>query len=370
MTTVVQGASSGFQTADHGLAERKGTPIKWWAGCGAAFLLLQVYVLTRWVVSGQATRTPTGPDPMPGYTRVAIQLMDTGLPILALIVAYHYVVRPWRRDGHLSTDGMLLIGWVSLYLLQDPILNYTQNWFLYNSAHFNFGSWTSQIPGWNSPRGHLLPEPLLTWASGYVVFGFIPTVWGCWFLRVAKRRWPQMGKLGLISTLFALFVVLDFCVEAPFLRLNTYAYAGSIRWLTIWSGRTYQFPIYEMAFLAVWWTSLSALRFYRDDRGRTCVERGIEKVRGTPRRKQALKLLAIIGFTHVVGMVGYNIPMQWFGTHSDSFPKGYKSWMLNGMCGQGTPYECGGPEVPINRPKSKAFPPGSIYPAPEHGSGP
>jgi hypothetical protein len=61
-----------------------------------------------------------------------------------------------------------------------------------------------------------------------------------------------------------------------------------------------------------------------------------------------MKLLAILGFIHLMG-VAYNVPMQWFGTHADAFLKGYKSYMLNGMCGAGTGYPCTAPGRPIPR---------------------
>jgi hypothetical protein len=327
---------------------RKAKAIKWWAAVGAVFLVVQAYVLIAWVASGQAVPTPTGPDPIPTYTKVAIRSMEIVLPIFALALVWFFLVRPWIRERRLTTDGMLLIGWVSLYFLQDTMLNYSQTWFLYNSYQLNLGSWNSQIPGWISPGGHLLPEPVLIWMPGYVIFCFVPCVLGCKFLNWLKGRRPELGKVGSIGILYAIMVVYDFVFEVWFLRLDTYAYAGSIRSLTLWAGQTYQFPIYEALFAAWWYTIITALRFYRDDRGRTFVERGVETINAGPRRKQGLKFLAIIGLFHIMGLA-YNIPMQFMALHADPFPQGYESWMLNGMCGPGSPYECPGPGVDIAR---------------------
>jgi uncharacterized protein DUF5135 len=99
----------------------------------------------------------------------------------------------------------------------------------------------------------------------------------------------------------------------------------------------------------MWWTASTCLLFYVDDQGRTFVERGADRVRfRSQRARQGMKLLAILGFIHLMG-VAYNVPMQWFGTHADAFPKGYKSYMLNGMCGAGTGYPCTAPGRPIPR---------------------
>jgi Spirocyclase AveC-like len=331
------------------VAERKTKPIKWWAAAGVLFVLLEAYVLTRWIASGQATPTPTGRDPIPGYTRVAIVAMEVSLPLLALATIWFYLIKPWRRAGQLTTDGMLLLGWLSAYFLQDTVLNYTQTWFLYNSYQLNLGSWNSQIPGWLSPSGHLLPEPMLIWGPGYIVLCFlIPCVLGCKFLRWLRQRRPQSSKAGAIATLYAVMVAYDIVMEVPFLRLNTYAYAGSIRPLTLFAGHTYQFPIYEALLAAFWFTIPAAVRYYVDDRGRTFVERGVDDVKASPRQKRTLKCFAIIGLIQVLAL-GYNIGMQEFATHADAFPSGYKSWMLNGLCGKGSPYPCPGPNTDIPR---------------------
>jgi hypothetical protein len=49
-------------------------------------------------------------------------------------------------------------------------------------------------------------------------------------------------------------------------------------------------------------TATAALRFFVDDRGRSFVERGAERVDGATRRTLALRLLAVIGFVHVAAL--------------------------------------------------------------------
>ena len=44
-------------------------------------------------------------------------------------------------------------------------------------------------------------------------------------------------------------------------------------------------------------------------------------------------------------------PNQWLATHSDAFPEGYPSYMINDMCRSGLDGQtCPGPGVPIPRP--------------------
>jgi hypothetical protein len=57
------------------------------------------------------------------------------------------------------------------------------------------------------------------------------------------------------------------------------------------------------------------------------------------------------------------VPNQWLATHADAYPKGYKSYMINGMCDYPsrtvavkqtrgvTGVPCAGPGVPMPRPR-------------------
>jgi hypothetical protein len=115
--------------------------------------------------------------------------------LLAVVFfAYWFVVRPMRRDGRLSTDSLLCIGFALIWW-QDPLLNYSGSWFTYNSYLFNMGSWTNQVPGWLAPGspGHLVAEPLLWTPAVYVYAAFGVSVLAGGVMRRAKARWPELG---------------------------------------------------------------------------------------------------------------------------------------------------------------------------------
>src|SRR6266404_3027247 len=135
---------------------RRATPVKWWAAIGASVLAVQAYTLTHWVVSGQATPTPTGSTAVPTWMLVSIRTFEAFSVVMAIAFAYFFLWRPWRREHRLTLDGMFMIIFLQMYFLQDPIYNYFHNSFSYSSVTVNLGSWTSSIPGWTSPRGHLM----------------------------------------------------------------------------------------------------------------------------------------------------------------------------------------------------------------------
>ena len=334
--------------------------IKIWASVGAAWLTLFSYLIISWVGSDYIGRTPTGVDPVPGWMQTLATTLDIVSPIFWLICVYIFIVRPWRRDGALSTDGMFLIAWLTMYV-QDPWLNGTQYWLAFNSAHFNLGCWVTELPGWNSPNLNLLPEPLLCWGFGYSWMGFLPTLGGLWAMRKMKATRPQTGVVGLFLIAFTAMAVLDFVIEGFFVRTHLYAYLGAIPWLSLWAGEIHQFPVYEIFFWSLNWTVIIQFMYYKNDKGEMWMHRGSQKLGVSNKFKKALQLVAIIGLCNTVELFTYNIPLQFFAMHAAPFPKDTPTYLLNGICGKGTKYSCPGPDVPIPRMTSSAVPPEKGY---------
>ena len=334
---------------------RKARPIVFWAVLGAAFVLLELWIYGSWIGTGEATRVGTGADPVPTATKVwavFFQASGCALTVAAIVI----VVRQSRRERRLSWDAMMVIAWVSLYW-QDPLINYTRHIYFYTSAMLNFGSWVERVPGWRSPNGHLLPEPLLFSGNAYFWMGPMATVVACFAMRRARARWPRLGVPGTILAGLAAMAVLDLALEVIFIRTQLYSYPGAIRELSVWGGKRYQFPIYEALLWGSVWTTMGALRFFRDDRGRSVVERGVDRVRASTRARTALRVLALVGVANVAMLI-YSGAMNYTGLYADKFPAGYPSYLKNGQCGVGTRYECAGPEVPVPMGnKARAVPP-------------
>src|SRR5262249_3791344 len=130
---------------------------------------------------------------------------------------------------------------------------------------------------------------------------------------------------------------------------------------------------------------LSALRFFKDDQGRSVVERGVDKLRGGPGRKDLARFLAIFGIVNVLVLLCYNVPNSIIGAHSSAWPKDLqqRSYLTDYLCGQGTNRACPGKNVPLSRGDDSAymnlngglsFPSGSTPPTPvpfvKQGGGP
>ena len=320
----------------------------WWSAIGAMFVALQVYVLGSWLASGDFAASPKGADPVPGSHHLLVMALQILSPLMFL-VAIAYVVRQSRREGQVSFDALFLIAWVSM-AWQDPIVNYIRPTFFYSADFVNIGSWTEHIPGWISPNGRLLPEPVFFTVPTYGYLVFV-TILSSAVMRYAKTRWPRLGTAGIIATGFTVMTVFDVLFECAFIRTGALSYPGAVHGLSIWGGETYQFPIYQaVLWSGTMWTATGALRYFRDDKGRSVVERGVDTLQRGRSVRVILRGLALCGFVNVC-MLAYNIAFSWFALHVDQTPA-YPSYRRAGICGPGTAYDCPGPSVPIPLPQS------------------
>jgi hypothetical protein len=319
---------------------------------GGLLLAFEVYVLARWVTGPNFVSTPPGPDPLPPVTAFFLNAMQVFTPIAALVCVWFWIVRPWRREGRLTTDGMFALS-AGMIFFWDMCMNYTSITLFYNSHLVNRGAWANGAwPGWTAPGGNLLPEPILIVVPAYTCLVFSQVMFILWLLHKAKARWPDMGWVRTIATIVVGLTLTDIVVESTVLRMGVYAYPGGIRELTLWAGETYQMPLTENFFFAgLGFGAIAVFMHFRDDKGRTVCERGLERVRAGARAKQLIKFLAIFGAVHGAFVVLYMVPNQWLATHSDPFPAGYPSYLTNGMCQSGADgTQCPGPGIPMPRP--------------------
>jgi hypothetical protein len=339
------------QLAGLGSRSSRTYPVQWWAVVGGGVLLVQAYTLTRWLTTGQATPTPTGPTPVPAWMSVGIHSYEVVSAIAAIAIGYYFLWRPWRREGRLSLDGMFVLAWIQAYFLQDPGYNYFHAAFSYSSVQLNLGSWTSQIPGWTSPNGHLMPEPLIG-IGGLYLWGFFGgTVLCCAVMRAARRRFPSIGKAGLVAVAIGTWIVLDF-VEVALMALGLWHYGGAWADYSLFPDSRLKFPLYEPLFVGLFLGAASCMRFFLDDRGRCSAERGIDQIKTSSRRATMLRFLAIVGMLNVLYAVLYNGPMQYFNMKADPWPQDVvsRSYLTNGLCGPGTPYACAPMQEPAQAP--------------------
>lgn len=331
--------------------DAKVKPVQIWAVAGGALFVLQMYVWTRWITGPYFQAVPSGVSDPPLYMKVPLVANAVFAWIGLPIAVWWFLIRPWRRERRITLDGMLMVS-MGLMFFQDPLLNYLNTWCTYNTWMPNRGSWSSNIPGWVSPEvpGHQVVEPLLTNVPGYSFGNLLMVMLGCWVMRKAKNRWPHISNARLIVVTFAFNIVLDFIMEGLiFLPIGFYVYPGAIRAVSVNAGTYYQWPIYEGLMWGGVLTALCALRFFTDDHGRTTVERGLDRVRGSFTKVQGTRFLAIFAAVSACFFVFYNLPAQWLAMHADPWPDDVqkRSYLNGGICGDGTGTPCPNPILPM-----------------------
>jgi hypothetical protein len=349
--TVTESASEAASLGTQ--AQSKVKPVWIWATIGGAILVFQLYVWISWITGPNFERVPTGPSDPPTYMK-AILITWTAVIIIGLPISlYYFIIRPWRRERRITLDGMLLVA-CGLLFFQDPLLNYFNTWSTYNTWMWNRGSWVQDIPGWQSygEPGAMMAEPILMNAPGYSFGVLLCTMLGCWVMRRAKAKWPNISNLRLIGVLLIWTFIFDFIIEGLFLMpMGLFTYPGAIQSLSINAGTYYQWPIYEGLMWGGVQAGLCCLRYFTDDRGRTFVERGLDQVRGGFVKQQLTRFLAIFAACSAFFFLLYNVPAQWFGMHAEPWPEDLlkRSYFTMNICGDGTDRLCPDPAIPMHR---------------------
>jgi Spirocyclase AveC-like len=322
-----------------------------WASIGVAILLFQLYVLIRWVCGPYFTPTNPGSDPISASQQTYFLLLQIAVTVAAVICLIKWLIVPWWREGEMTSSGRLFAAGAMIFFW-DLGMNFTSTVLFYNSHLVNYGAWAlGSWPGWVSPDGNLLPEPVFITIPGYTSLVTTQAIFVCWLLRKAKERWPGLGVMPQLGIILVGCTVVDSIIEIALLKTGAYAYPGAVRSLTLFAGKTYQFPLYEgFLFGGLGVGAMTALHHFRDDKGFTYAEKGIDQMNMGKAGKQWIRGLAVYGFCHLLFLSLYTIPMQFFSLNSDPFPEGYPSYMVNGMCTYGIHRnQCPGPGVMMPR---------------------
>jgi len=325
-------------------------------------------VIVRWVTGPYFERVPVGPSEVPQWMKIThVGLQVVAIPV-ALLVIHRLFWRPWRRDGHVGVDGPLSLAFVSLSF-QDPLSAWVQPWFTYNSNMINFGAWQASIPGHSAfaEPGAMVNEPILFITATYAIALPIATAFACWAMRWVARRRPRTSGPALIGVAFVALCFFDFVFEGLLvLPLGIWEYPGG-HWAILFPESYHKFPAQEMGTFAAIFTIVAAVRYFRDDKGHTVIERGVDQLAISANRKLGLRILAAVGLVNVAMFVAYTVPNSLLSVTQPSWPVDLqeRSYLTNGVCGAGTDRVCPGSTTPIVREGGAALGPGATLAVPE-----
>src|SRR4029453_13294545 len=83
-------------------------PVVAWAYVGGATLAAQLFVWAKWITGPYFVRVPAGPSDPPTWMKIVLVTWTSVIMLGFPIGVYYFLIRPWRRERRITTDGMLM----------------------------------------------------------------------------------------------------------------------------------------------------------------------------------------------------------------------------------------------------------------------
>jgi len=336
--------------AKESAAPRQTRAISWWAGLGAAFLAFAAYLIIAWIAAGEPARVEVGPTPIPTWMQIALGIQQWGLFAGMLALIWFKAVRPRLRTGKVPFDGLMVLSFALMWW-SDPLYNYFTPGFNYNAYFINLGSWVGHVPGWMSPNPTEIPQPLLWLPGVYTCAFFLMVIIVNWIFRKTRERWPTISPVSMCLVAFVPMMVVGTLWEAAFMVMGSHTYASSIREVTLNAGHYYAFPVYQGITASLLYTTWGAMRYFRDDKGRSFAERGIDQLKVSNRSKGWLRFFAVSGAITGIFFVFYHVPNAMIALRGDGWSDDVqkRSYFVTEMCGAASDVACPNPTLPFPR---------------------
>ncbi|MBI3213426.1 MAG: spirocyclase AveC family protein [Mycobacterium sp.] len=288
-----------------------------WALLGVAWLVFAGQAWVRWFASDtQFGAAPIfGPDTFSGNALLILRAIEVVSLLVAAATIWTFLIRPWRREGRLTLDGMIVIGSLLASGI-DPLINYFHYTFAWNAHALNAGSWLAFFPLHQGSTRYA--EGVAWFVPQYLYLGIGLAAIECKIILALRQRYPGIVNIRSFALAFISILLLDIAIEQLFVRTQVYAFPRTWSAFTLFAGTPFQFPVYESIFVAIYAAGFTYLRMSAHDSsdGTPWLHRGI--ARWSPRLQTPVKLLAVIGFCAVWAALSYFFPWSWMSVNADS----------------------------------------------------
>jgi hypothetical protein len=303
---------------------RRWQPVHYWALLGLALGLYVAWMLVAWVADG-----PTQVTEFRDHSDVS-WWAARGLEAVAILVALGmsiYLVRDCIKNRQLTLITRICIACLATMVF-DSFINFYQPIWFYSSQLVNLSAPCGHAPGVVNPDCGALPWPII---FGPLMYGFgLPL--GALLISAALRRLrarrPNISTIQLILLALAVGFLLDIAVDGGLMQFHLWAHPGFPDWFSIGGNSPYRYSFVLMIADGLIFLMPGLLLFFRDDRGQTFVERGLDQVR--PGARSGLSLLAHIGILGSTVLVAAGICAVW-GAYSSPYPH-FPPHLINKLC--------------------------------------
>jgi hypothetical protein len=267
---------------------RTWAPAQWLALIAVPLLAIQFWTWGAWLLDGPVQLTKYRDTSLSSF-KVAI-----GYQVFAWIVMIAIlrgVYREVRRERKWTLDAMFCVAGLLTYFW-DPLSNLAQPLFMYSSQWVNLADWTGYVPFNKYPDGGRLPEAVAFTPCFYVIGFLTASRIMHWVVERVRSRRPELSNRQAFLVMWLVGGLFDAAFEVPLYLTHLWAYPGTPDvGILAHSGQKY--PLSEFIIAGFGIASFAAIRNFKDDKGRSLVERGMERFNA--RRRTFLSQLALVG---------------------------------------------------------------------------
>ena len=258
-------------------------------------------------------------------------MLELGITIISIGVIVH-LIRDIRRQGKFLTfDVMFCLVGATIFWANEGC-----NWFAplwQPSSYFiNLNSVMGYIPLVVNPEAGIVPSPhyFLFMMETFAVLAAAISVEPV--MRMVNRRWPKISaakQFGILSILGMIFASFESFLAIP---LRVWDWPGAP--LAVPMGLGFRYPLIpELFAFGLFFAIPVSLRYFRNDRNQTLLERGMEHYsRG---QRTAVTFLALYGAVQLAtwGLATAPLwPLSWF---QDEWRETLPAHINNGVCDKG-----------------------------------
>jgi len=216
--------------------------------------------------------------------------------VLVFIGVSQHVIRQCWRERRLTFDAMFLLAGMTMFW-SDLGVNLLGPAYLLSSNFVNLNNPLGHLPGMINPDIGRAPDPIL-FTILLESAGILLGAWLiCWIAGRIRAARPDISTAKLLLYILGIGLVLDLSLELPIVALGLWTYPAP-DWMSLSPGRGLRFPVAEWLSGAMVFLFCGALRLFKDDKGRTIVERGLERFAFLPRT--LISLLATYGAIQLI----------------------------------------------------------------------
>jgi hypothetical protein len=293
------------------------------AGIGVLVVGYALWTWGAWLADGPKPVTATRD---PGSASWWVARIYEAIMVVAVVVLSVRIVRECRRERRLVFDAVMVIaGFFTLFW--DPMVNWMQPNFMYSSQWLNVNTWVANAPGAVNPTANLMPQPvfiMLIYPFGLLGFAMILNLG----MRFVRNCFPRISNFELILFTYLFGGVLGFCLEAPTFLFQLWGLPGAPATFSLFANDQ-RYAWAEYLTTAVVFTTFAAVRFFRNDKGQTIGERGLDGC--SPAVRTAVSVFATIAMFAVSMWVLLLVQIP-AGLHASPYPPGYPAHLINGLC--------------------------------------